>query len=267
MPELIQGDALTELGNLPDSTFAVCVTSPPYNIGHNHEKAGKGYGTPGRGSPGRRWQGQYPGGFTDRLSPDDYVEYHRAVVTEILRVLTPDGLLWYVHQERPHPRGRTEPDLVRQVLDGYPVRHKVIWHKPGGIFNCAWKAPQFTGGLCYPVNDYEEIYLLSPTGEGAVSTTLSKVWRSVWTIKREVVKLKGFPKFPASFPVALAERCIALTLTEGPVLDPFLGTGSTALAAVELGRDWTGIELIPETLAIAQTRLNSQQGKLAKLMP
>ena len=113
--------------------------SPPYNLGHHHERA--------RGRK-RRWQGQYPG-FADKLSAGEYVSYHRAVLSEMLRVLRNDGLVWYVHRRRPEIAGRTEAALLDQVIDGYPVRSEIIWHKPGGgVFNLPHRGDG--GPVCYP---------------------------------------------------------------------------------------------------------------------
>ena len=154
MGDLIQGDALTELIRLPAASFAVCITSPPYNLGWTNpaSKAGKGKGRKSR------WKGEYQS-FTDRLEPADYVEYHRAVMNEILRVLQPDGLCWYVHRRRSNAQGRYTPALVDLVLAGLPVRSEVIWDKrgPGAGFCAAGR----TGGAYYPTLAYESIFLLA----------------------------------------------------------------------------------------------------------
>ena len=129
---LIQGDALQELRLLPDLSFACVVTSPPYNVGHNNEKAGP-VGGNGRK---RRWLGQYPGDFDDLVEPEEYIAYQRAVLGELMRVLTPEGLCWWVHRRRPHPTGQEYPGQVDRILAGFAVRAEIIWHKTGaGTFN------------------------------------------------------------------------------------------------------------------------------------
>ena len=235
---LILGDALTELRRLPDRAFACIVTSPPYNLGHHHERA--------RGQK-RQWQGQYPG-FADKLAAGEYVSFHRAALNEMLRVLRDDGLVWYVHRRRPESAGRTEASLLDQVIDGFPVRSEIIWHKPGGgVFNLPHRGDG--GPVCYPAVKYETVILIAKSRCASIDRGIAKLG-DVWSIPRERVK-----EHPAAFPVALADRCIAATSAQGPVLDPFIGTGSTALAALEQGRDCTGIELVSETLEIARRRL------------
>ena len=96
---------------------------------------------------------------------------------------------------------------------------------------------------------YETVILIGKSRCASIDRGIAKLG-DVWSIPRERVK-----EHPAAFPVALAHRCIAATSAQGPVLDPFIGTGSTALAALEQGRDCTGIELASETLDIARRRL------------
>ena len=237
MIHLIQGDALERLRRQPSNGYACAVTSPPYNIGHHHQ----------RSRNDRRWEGAYPD-FSDRMELEGYVHYHRQVLTELLRVVRPDGLIWWVHRRRPSARGRPDVDVVDRVLEGFPVRDEIIWHKVGGgVFNLPHRGPR--PDVCYPANQYETVFLLAPTPEAGVTKQVA-VLGDVWPIARERV-----PGFPAAFPVALAARCIRGTAAQGSVLDPFMGTGSTAIAAQELGRSVTGIELSAKTLAMSQSRI------------
>ena len=237
MKNLIHGDALERLQDMTTQSFACAVTSPPYNIGHHHQRARNE----------RRWEGAYPD-FSDRMELECYIHYHRQVLTELLRVVQPDGLLWWVHRRRPSARGRAAVDVVDRVLDGFPVRDEIIWHKVGGgVFNLPHRGRR--PDVCYPANQYETVFLLAPTPEAGVTREVA-VLGDVWSIARQRV-----PGFPATFPVALAAMCIRGTAAQGSVIDPFMGTGSTAIAAQQLGRSVTGIELSEKTLAIAQRRV------------
>ena len=233
-------DALEHLRRLPDDSVACFVTSPPYNVGHHHARS---HGL-------RRWQGAYPG-FADTLAPDDYVAYHRDVMDQMLRAVHPDGLIWWVHRRRPHATGRTELSLVDRVLEGFPVRSEIIWHKPnGGVFNLPHRS-NGNGPVCYPANKYETIFLLAPSPSAGVSRDIALLG-DVWIIDKE--RVAGFP---AVYPVELARRCIRGTVPEGLIVDPFLGAGSTVLAARDLGRDAVGIELVPDTLRLAIRRIET----------
>ena len=237
MINLIQGDALEEITRFPAQEYACIVTSPPYNIGHHHQ----------RSKNDRRWEGAYPG-FNDKVETETYIQYHRRVISELLRVLRPEGLLWYVHRRRPSARGRTEIDDVDHILEGFPVRDEIIWYKNnGGVFNMPHRGRR--KDFCYPGNKYESIFLLAPTPEAGITKEIA-ARGDVWPIPKE--KVRGFP---AAFPVKLAQQCIAAATIEGPVLDPFMGTGSTAIAARNLGRDCTGIEIATETMTIARQRI------------
>lgn len=240
---IITGDALDALDALPSSSFAVCVTSPPYNLGWSNpaSKAGKG----GVAAPGR-YRGEYAG-FDDRLPDSDYVEYHRAVVAQLLRVLQPDGLLWYVHQRKGQSEPTGCPALVDLVLGGYPVRKEIIWDKgrPGAGFCAAGR----TGGAFYPTPSYETIFLLAKDRSALLDRHIA-AQGDVWRFPRP--RNTGHP---AAFPLALVSECLDATLASGPVLDPFLGSGTTALAAMQKGRDWLGIEQAPEYVELAQEQL------------
>ena len=244
--QIIQGDALETLRDLPDGSFAAVVTSPPYNGGITNPagKAGQGDGRK------RRWKGEYEG-FNDAMALVEYVQYHEDILKALLRVLRPDGLLWYVHRRRP----RATPDglgrLLDDVLDPFLRyrRSEIIWDKgsPGAGFCHDGK-----GGAYYPTPAYETIFLLAK-GKGAKLVGAEAAAGDIWRIPREK------NEHPASFPVELAARCLRSTLAQGPVLDPFMGSGTTALAAQMTGRDWLGIELSLKYIRQAQARLSEPQ--------
>ena len=158
--QIIPGDARAELQRLPGDTFAAVITSPPYNLGATNplSKAGKG-GVPRPGTKPTAYQG-----FADALPPADYVAYHRQTLREILRVLRPDGLLWYVHRRRPvfDPDGL--PALAEQVMAGFPVRTEIIWDKRSpGLNHCTAGPGQ---GYYFPAPAYETIFLLAKSRGG-----------------------------------------------------------------------------------------------------
>lgn len=239
---IIQGDALEQLRELPANTFAAIVTSPPYNLADRNK--------PGKSKRGGVLQpGHNPVeyvGFSDALDLGEYAHFHRLAMAEMLRVLKPDGLLWYVHRRRPvfDPDGL--PSLAEQVLAGFPVRSELIWVKGPGLNHCTAGAG---GGYYYPAPSYESIFLLARDKSALLSRHIAKDG-DVWRVARER------NPHPAPFPLALARRCIDATLAAGPVLDPFIGSGTTALAAQAAGRDWLGIEQAEEYVQMARERLN-----------
>lgn len=244
---IIPGDARVELQRLPGDTFAAVITSPPYNLGATNplSKAGKG-GVPRPGTKPTTYQG-----FADALPPADYVAYHRQTLAEILRVLRPDGLLWYVHRRRPDYLARRP--VVDEVLEGFPVRTEIIWDKGGpGLNHCTAGAG---GGYYFPAPAYETIFLLAKTREGLLTRAIGRMG-DLWRIpKGKAWRLEGYPKHPATFPVDLVFRCLDATAAAGPVLDPFAGTGTVGVAAQAAGRPCTLIERSAEYCGLMRARL------------
>ena len=236
---VVHGDALAELTALPDGVFGAVVTSPPYNHGASNPQ-------PAGDRRTRRWRGGYRE-FDDALPTGEYVDYHRRVVAELLRALRPDGLLWYVHRRKSRHDPDGSPALVDAVLAGFPVRAEVIWDKgwPGAGF-CA---PGPEGGAYYPTPGFESVFLMARDRSALLERGIAAAG-DVWHIPR----VKD-DEHPATFPVELALRCLRATLAGGPVLDPFLGTGTTAQAAVRLGRPFLGIERARAYVDMARLRL------------
>ena len=152
---------------------------------------------------------------------DEYVVWQRECLTEMIRLLRPDGAIFYNHKWR--VQGGIHQDRS-DIVDGFPVRQILIWERPGGV--------NFNPGYFLP--NYEVIYLIPKPdfvlADGAAGAGC------VWRIRPEVDN-----PHPAPFPVELADRCLR-SVGEGVVLDPFMGSGSTAVAAILNGRPWIGIE-------------------------
>ena len=178
-------------------------------------------------------QGGYDG-HGDCMDHDDYVAWQRECLTEMMRVLRPDGAIFYNHKWRVQ-RGcwQDRDDIVK----GFPVRQVIIWQRCGGI--------NFNPGYFLPT--YEVIYLIvKPEFQLAPS---KNAYGDVWSIRQE-----SNNRHPAPFPVDLAARCIE-SVGSGPVLDPFMGSGTTAIAAEGLGMEWVGIESSIEYVDMANKRI------------
>ena len=163
---------------------------------------------------------------------DKYVEWQRECLAGMLRVLRPDGAIFYNH------KWRVQNGLLQDrqdIVDGFPVRQIIIWQRAGGI--------NFNPGYFLP--NYEVIYLIAKP-EFRLAPK-ANAYGSVWSIKQE----HNNPH-PAPFPIELAARCIR-SVGAGIVLDPFIGSGTTAIAAEMAGVPWLGIEKSPTTSAWPQT--------------
>ena len=117
------------------------------------------------------------------------------------------------------------------------MRQIIIWKRKGGI--------NFNPGYFLPT--YEVIYLIAKPGFKLVPH--ANAYGDVWEFPQEMKN-----NHPAPFPVALADRIISSTYAQ-IILDPFMGSGTTAIAAKKLNRDFIGIEISPEYCCMSEERL------------
>lgn len=227
------GDVIETLDSFPAGSIDLIVTSPPYNIKNssgNGLKCGKG----GKWPQARLIEGY--DAHDDAMPYEDYVKWQRKCLDAMMRVLADDGAIFYNHKWRVQ-RGLIQDR--REIIDGFPVRQIIIWERNGGI--------NFNPGYFLPT--YEVIYLIAKPAfklrKGA-----SKLG-DIWKIGQEQKNWH-----PAPFPVELVSRCIGATNAR-VILDPFMGSGSTAIAAEQNGRDWVGIDISKEYCTMAEARIES----------
>ena len=240
--QIHRDDCLTAMGRMPSASVDLIVTSPPYNL-LNSSGNGMKNGNGGKWSRSALLLKQGYAEFGDSMPHDQYVEWQRECIREMLRVLTPEGAIFYNHKWRVQ-RGLLQDRA--DIMDGFPVRQIIIWQRSGG----------FNHNPGYFLPTYEVIYLvanpkfrLAPKAGGI---------GDVWHIRQD----RGNPH-PASFPVDLARRAIAATKAE-VVMDPFIGSGTTAVAALLEGRQYVGIELSAEYCQMARQRVTSVAAELAR---
>jgi len=228
---LLHGDSLEMMSRLPSGSIKAVVTSPPYNL---RNSSGNGM----RDGRGGKWhRAELLNGYTthaDSMPHAAYVGWQRRCLAEMMRLLRPDGAIFYNH------KWRVQKGLLQDrsdIVAGFPVRQIIIWHRSGGI--------NFNPGYSLP--NYEVIYLIAKKEFTLApkANALGCVWR--------IAQQTGTPH-PAPFPPELARNCLA-AIDEGPVLDPFIGSGTTGLVAAERGLDWIGIDISADYLDIAAQRI------------
>ena len=231
----ICGDALQEMRKFPDACFDLVVTSPPYNL-KNSTGNGMKNGNGGKWSTAALLNGYST--YDDDMPYEDYCEWQRACLIEMMRLLKDDGAIFYNH------KWRVQGGLIqdrREIISGFPVRQIIIWKRKGGI--------NFNPGYFLPT--YEVIYMIAKPD--FILADKANSLGDVWEFPQE---MKNKP--PAPFPVALIERIISSTNAK-IILDPFMGSGTTAVAAKNLGRDFVGIEISPEYCEMSRERLSGEQ--------
>lgn len=232
---IVCGDIVQVIKKIPDRALDLVVTSPPYNLKNstgNGMKDGRG----GKWSNAALVKGYSH--HSDNMPHAEYVKWQRKCLREMMRVLKEDGAIFYNH------KWRVQNGLLQDrhdIVKGFPVRQIIIWKRKGGI--------NFNAGYFLPT--YEVIYLIAkPKFKLAPK---ANAYGDVWEFTQEMNN-----DHPAAFPVSLIDRIISSTNAR-VILDPFMGSGTTAVAAKALERHYIGIEISPQYCEMAEKRL---QGNL-----
>ena len=233
--KIINGDCLEVMRKLPDSCIDVVVTSPPYNLKNstgNGMKDGRG----GKWANAALIDGYE--NYDDCMPNEEYAKWQHAVLLECLRVIKDDGAIFYNH------KWRVQAGLIqdrRDIVYDVPLRQIIIWKRKGGI--------NFNAGYFLPT--YEVIYLIAKK-DFKLAPHMNR-YGDVWEIMQEQRN-----DHPAPFPVELIDRIISST-TGQIILDPFMGSGTTAVVAAGLGRDFIGIEKSDKYCEAARERLEKNK--------
>lgn len=230
--KIIQGDCLEVMRKLPSGSIDLIVTSPPYNLKNSTGNGMKD----GRGG---KWKNaELVNGYShhnDCMPHDEYAKWQRECLVEMLRLIPDNGAIFYNH------KWRVQDGLLQDrqdIVGGLPIRQIIIWKRKGGI--------NFNSGYFLPT--YEVIYLIVKPDFKLVPK--SNAFGDVWEFKQEMNN-----SHPAPFPVALIDRIISSTYAK-TVLDPFMGSGTTAIAALMNNRAYLGIEISPEYIKMAEKRIS-----------
>jgi adenine-specific DNA-methyltransferase len=241
-------DNLSYLRRFADRSVQLIVTSPPYNIGKPYER---------------------------KTSLDDYLARQAPVIAECLRVLDSRGsICWQVGNHV--DRGEVVPlDIVLYALfkqHGLRLRNRIIWHFEHGLhcskrlsgryetilwFTKAEEEYRFRlDDIRVPAKYPNKKHFKGPNIGQPSCNPLGKNPGDVWIFPN--VKSNHVEKtiHPCQFPVELVERLVlALTAPDDLVLDPYLGVGTTVVAALKHGRRGAGCDVVPDYVAVAGQRI------------
>jgi len=232
---IIRGDCLEIMREMPRNSIDLVVTSPPYNLKNSTGNGMKD----GRG--GKWANAALQNGYThhdDCMPHEAYVEWQRNCLAEMFRLIKDDGAIFYNH------KWRVQDGLLQDrqdIVSGFPVRQIIIWRRKGGL--------NFNPGYFLPT--YEVIYLIAKPDFKLAPK--ANAYGDVWEFTQEMKN-----GHPAPFPVALIDRIISSTHAQ-IILDPFIGSGTTAVAAMKSGRNYVGIELSSEYCEMAEKRIRENQ--------
>lgn len=253
----VVGDA-RDMSVIPDNSVALVVTSPPYFAGKQYEEELERDGIP--------------------ASYLEYLEMLRDVFSECVRTLEPGGRIAVnVANLGRKPYRSLSADVIRILSDelGLLLRGELIWQKAEGASgNCAWGS--FRSAANPVLRDISERVIIASKGRfdraksvkqreklglPHVSTVATEDFMSltldVWSMPPESAKRVGHP---APFPVELPEQLIRLyTYEDDLVVDPFMGSGSTLVAASRLNRRVIGYDLDADYVELARERLRASE--------
>jgi modification methylase len=243
--KIICGDSLSVMRQMPDKCVDLVVTSPPYNLKNSSGNGMKD----GRGG---KWSGAaLVNGYShydDNMPHEEYAQWQYDCLKEMYRLLKDDGAIFYNHKWRvQNGLIQDRQDIIRDMS----VRQIIIWKRKGGI--------NFNAGYFLPT--YEVIYLIPKPDFKLVPK--ANAYGDVWEFTQEMKN-----EHPAPFPVALIDRIVSSTNAQ-IILDPFMGSGTTAIVAMGLKRSYIGIELSPDYCKMAEKRIekNKIQSELTGLHP
>ncbi len=243
-----EGDCRDMLRDLPSGVIQLIITSPPYNLGKEYEP---------------------------RLRLDDYLAQQREVISECVRVLSDQGsICWQVGNFVDAGAIIPLDALLYPVFagQGLKMRNRIVWHFEHGL-HCSRRLSGryetiiwFTKSDDY-IFDADPIrvpqkypgkrHFKGPKAGQYSCNPLGKNPGDVWAIPNVKSNHVEKTEHPCQFPVELIERLVlALTRKDDWVMDPFLGTGTTVIAALRHNRRGIGAEVLPKYIDIAKHRID-----------
>jgi site-specific DNA-methyltransferase (adenine-specific) len=226
------------MAELPDHSVHLMVTSPPYNVGKEYDRD---------------------------ATLEEYLEFLGRVWPEVYRVLVPGGRACVnIANLGRKPYIPVHSFIIRGLLQvGFLMRGEVIWNKaasssPSTAWG-SWRSP--ANPTLRDVHEYILIFSKRTFSRknpakrrGSISRDdFLEFTKSVWTFPAVSARSVGHP---APFPVELPQRLIQLYTYEGEVvLDPFMGSGQTAIAALNGNRHYVGYEIEADYVRLAQRRI------------
>jgi adenine-specific DNA-methyltransferase len=270
---LLTGDALSCLDQVVDASIQLVVTSPPYNVGKEYER-------------------------DKTMSLEEYLDWLRPIIEKLSKKIHSGGsICWqvgnFVKDGEVFP---LDYFFYQMFIDqGFKLRNRIIWQFNFGLHASKRMSGRYETLLWFTKTD-EYTFNLDPIripqlypgkrhaqrkGEKAgtpsgnpLGKNPSDVWtfsgdeffknNPVWEIPNVKANHPEKTAHPCQFPHELVERCVlAFSNLGDTVLDPFVGTGTSAIAAIKAGRNAIGIDKSAEYVAIAQSRIDELwQGNL-----
>lgn len=253
---IIVGDCAAVMAAMPERSVDVVVTSPPYNIGLKYRS------------------------YDDGGARGDYLAWLARIGGLIHRVLKDDGS-FFLNIAGTSTDPWIAPDAASAMREIFALQNSIVWVKSVSIGDDTFGHFKPINSGRYLNHTHEHVFHFTKTGRipldrlavGVPFKDKSNIARwghardrrcggDVWFVPYETIRSKAQrDHHPSPFPAALPERCIKLHgKQDAVVLDPFLGIGSTLVAAQKLGCRGIGVELDPGYAEAAECRLREHAG-------
>lgn len=221
--KIICGDCLEVMKTLPSKSVDCVITSPPYNLGNNHHTGNIKHNP-----------------YNDDLPEEEYQKQQIGILEELYRITKTDGSFFYNHKNRIKDGVSITP-YSWILKSSWLVKQELVW------FN---RSQNFDKIRFYPMT--ERVYYLVKDKDTKLNNVINHHdlfnWNAVGTTKEHT---RAFPEQMVSdFINCLPEAKV--------ILDPYIGSGTTAYIAKKLRRNYIGIEISPEYCKIAEQRLTQE---------
>jgi len=236
---------LLTMDRIPDSTIDLIVTSPPYNVDLGNNKYNKNpYDL-----------------YNDNKEHKDYIMWLETIFTKLYQKTKSGGRCVINIGDGQNGRVPTHSDIIQMMTKiKWLTMAIIIWDKNNVSSRTAWgsfqspSAPSFPTPFEYILVFSKDSRKLQEKGETDITKEEFIPWSlSKWSFTGENLKKLGHP---AAFPVELPLRCIKLFTWKGSlVYDPFMGSGTTAVACLKTGRHYIGSEISLEYCDLAARRI------------
>ena len=221
--KIIQGDCLEVMKDFPDKSVDLVFTSPPYNLGNAHHTGNKRHAS-----------------YKDNMPEEEYQEWQIQVLRECFRILVDGGSMFYNHKNRIKNGVQITPYEWLLKTD-FIVKQEIVWIN---------RSQNFDKIRLYPWT--ERLYWLSKSPNTRMFNAINhhdvfdfNEWKPVGTSGEHT----------RAFPEKMVKDILLCFENATIVLDPFIGSGTTAVACKQLKRNFIGIEISPDYCRIAEERL------------
>jgi site-specific DNA-methyltransferase (adenine-specific) len=252
--QVLTGDCVEQLAQVPEGTFDLAFADPPFNIGYEYDQ------------------------YDDRRAKEDYLAWTEKWLTAVRRVLKPTGSFWVAIGDEYAAEMKVRLDAL-----GLELRNWIVWHYTFGV-NCTKKFNRSHAHIFYYVADPKHFTFnaaevrvpsarqttyadrrANPQGKLPDDTWVlrpqedERTFRGdadTWYVARVCGTFKERTGHPCQMPEALLERIVRVASNPGDaVLDPFAGSGTTLTVAKRLGRHYLGVEWSPDYAERVRQRL------------